>query len=155
MAEEEPQQGWLQCVMVGSGDYFMGYSGVEFIVSYNSYMVANPAEGLWVCNSPVSYGTSVDYPLVVPGNCLVELLITSEDVIHSWTANGLGVKSDAIPGRINSIMLNNLRPGYVAWGGCSEMCGVNHWQMAVEVEVLSRQDFYQWAKCMSCFSIAS
>nr|WNI01720.1 COX2 [Donax vittatus] len=131
------------------------WSGLEFIVSYSSYLISMTPDVEDVLNSNLKYGMSVDYPLVLPSNCLIELLVTSEDVIHSWTVEGLGVKCDAIPGRINSAYINNVRPGYTAWGGCSEMCGVNHWQMSAEVEVLSQQDFYQWALCMIYLSMSS
>nr|WNI01740.1 COX2 [Donax semistriatus] len=129
------------------------WPGLEFIVSYSSYLVSSPSEMVEGSGSIYKYGVSVDYPLVLPSNCLVELLITSEDVIHSWTVEGLGVKCDAIPGRINSAYINNMRPGYTAWGGCSEMCGVNHWQMSAQLEVLSQKDFYQWALCMVYLSM--
>ena len=90
------------------------------------------------------YGQVVDFPAVLMGDRDVEVLVTSADVVHSWCLNGLGVKVDAIPGRVNGVHLRNLRPGFVAWGGCSEMCGVNHWQMGAEAEVLSPVDFYLW-----------
>lgn len=49
-----------------------------------------------------------------------------------------------MPGRINRVHLSNLRPGYTAWGGCSEMCGVNHYQISIELEVLRKADFCIW-----------
>lgn len=52
---------------------------------------------------------------------------------------------DAVPGRVNSAHLSNLRPGFTAWGGCSEICGLNHWQIRAEVEVLRPEDFITWA----------
>jgi len=87
------------------------------------------------------YGQYVDYPMVLPGDRNVEVKVTSADVIHCWTIQGLGVKMDAVPGRVNTAHLSDLRPGFTAWGGCSEICGVNHWQMRAEVEVLSVSDF--------------
>ena len=72
------------------------------------------------------YGCHVDYPAVLMADRDIELLVTSADVVHSWTINGLGVKVDAVPGRVNSTHLRALRPGFRAWGGCSEICGVNH-----------------------------
>lgn len=78
------------------------------------------------------------------GDRNIEVKVTSADVVHSWTINGLGMKVDAIPGRINTVQLSGLRPGFSAWGGCSEICGVNHWQIGAEVEVLRRKDFNLW-----------
>nr|YP_009431929.1 cytochrome c oxidase subunit II [Donax semistriatus]ATA66378.1 cytochrome c oxidase subunit II [Donax semistriatus] len=119
-----------------------GLSMPELLISYDSYtMSASEGE----LEPGFRYGQHVDYPMVLPGNSNVEIKVTSADVIHCWTVHGLGVKMDAVPGRVNSAHLSNLRPGFTAWGGCSEMCGLNHWQMSAEVEVLRPEDFITWA----------
>ena len=53
----------------------------------------------------------VDNPLIVPVDRVVEVLVTSADVIHSWSVPGLGVKIDAVPGRINRVWFKALKPG--------------------------------------------
>nr|YP_009431942.1 cytochrome c oxidase subunit II [Donax trunculus]ATA66391.1 cytochrome c oxidase subunit II [Donax trunculus] len=114
----------------------------ELLIAYDSYTMSVSEGDL---EPGFRYGQHVDYPMVLPGNSNVEIKVTSADVIHCWTVHGLGVKMDAVPGRVNSAHLSNLRPGFTAWGGCSEMCGLNHWQMSAEVEVLRPEDFITWA----------
>lgn len=63
--------------------------------------------------------------LILPIKCLIRILISSEDVIHSWTIPSLGVKIDAIPGRISQIIFIINRPGLLT-GQCREICGTNH-----------------------------
>jgi len=71
---------------------------------------------------------SVHLPVGVP----IRLLITSADVIHSWAVPSLGVKVDAIPGRLNEVYLLIFREGEF-YGQCSELCGVNHGFMPIKV----------------------
>jgi len=63
--------------------------------------------------------------LYLPVNMLVRSLVTSADVIHSWTIPSLGTKVDALPGRLNQIFLFSKRVGLYS-GQCSEICGTNH-----------------------------
>lgn len=76
-----------------------------------------------------------DLPLVIPKNQNIRLLITSDDVIHSFTILGLAVKCDAIPGRLAEISLRVFRSG-VYYGQCSELCGAQHGFMPIELLVL-------------------
>ena len=74
----------------------------------------------------------VDNKLYLPVETNVRLLITSADVLHSWTVPALGVKLDACPGRLNQTSLYIKRPG-TFYGQCSEICGVNHGFMPIAV----------------------
>lgn len=76
-----------------------------------------------------------DLPLVIPKNENIRLLITSDDVIHSFTILGLAIKCDAIPGRLAEISLRVFRSG-MYYGQCSELCGEQHAFMPIEVLVL-------------------
>ena len=76
---------------------------------------------------------TVDNPLFLPAWVPISLLITSNDVLHSWTVPSLGVKMDACPGRLNIIRLFIDRPG-TFYGQCSEICGVNHAFMPIVVK---------------------
>jgi cytochrome c oxidase subunit II len=75
---------------------------------------------------------SVDKPLVLPINVNIQILVTSTDVIHSWAVPAFGIKVDAIPGRINQASFIILRKG-IYYGQCSELCGVNHSFMPIEI----------------------
>lgn len=63
--------------------------------------------------------------LILPIKCIIRILISSEDVIHSWTIPSLGLKIDAIPGRISQVLTIINRPGILS-GQCREICGTNH-----------------------------
>ncbi len=88
---------------------------------------------------------TVDNPIVVPVGATVKVLMTSDDVIHSWAVPSLGVKKDATPGRINETWFRVEKEG-TFYGMCSELCGVNHYFMPVEVVAVSREKFDSWVK---------
>jgi cytochrome c oxidase subunit 2 len=87
----------------------------------------------------------VDNPVVLPVDTDVRILTTATDVIHSWAMPALGVKMDAIPGRMNETWLRIERPG-VYYGQCSELCGDYHAFMPIKIEALSKEDFEAWTK---------
>ena len=72
--------------------------------------------------------------LIIPLRYSIRLLITASDVLHAFAVPSFGIKVDAVPGRINSVVLHVKRPG-VFFGQCSELCGVNHGFMPIEVLV--------------------
>nr|QNR04862.1 cytochrome c oxidase subunit II [Chorisquilla orientalis] len=90
----------------------------------------------------------VDNRAVLPMNTQVRVLITAADVIHSWTVPSLGVKADAIPGRLNQVSFLMNRPG-LFYGQCSEICGANHSFMPIVVESVSVDAFLNWINSMS------
>lgn len=81
-----------------------------------------------------------DRPLVLPKNMYTRLLITSDDVIHSFTVPALGVKVDAVPGRIHQIALY-IKLSDLFFGQCSELCGTNHAFMPIELISLSFKQY--------------
>ena len=82
-------------------------------------------------------------PLLVPVNTNVRVLVTSNDVIHAFAVPAFGVKEDAIQGRTNETWFNVDTPG-VYYGQCSELCGVNHAYMPIEIRAVSREEFDAW-----------
>lgn len=86
----------------------------------------------------------VDRRIVLPWNIETRLIITAADVIHSWTIPTLGVKADAIPGRLNQVTLYPLQPR-VQYGQCSEICGANHSFMPIVLEVVNIETWANWA----------
>ena len=85
----------------------------------------------------------VDNRVVVPTKTHIRILITSADVIHAWAIPSLGVKADAMPGRLNQAQMFIKREG-VFHGQCSELCGVNHGFMPIVVEGVSFKDYISW-----------
>lgn len=83
---------------------------------------------------------NVDNCLVVPCNTNVRMIVSGADVIHSWTIPSLGVKADAIPGRLNQLSLNFNRVG-TFFGECSEICGANHRFIPIMIIVIPRNEF--------------
>jgi cytochrome c oxidase subunit 2 len=81
----------------------------------------------------------VDNPLILPAFNNIHFLVTSADVLHAWAVPSLGVKVDAIPGRINHICIVLKRVG-TFYGQCSEICGVNHGFMPIKLEVFDLDD---------------
>ena len=86
---------------------------------------------------------NVDHPLVVPVDTKVRLLLTGNDVIHSWWVPDFAVKKDAIPGFINEAWFKAEKIGRYT-GQCVELCGRDHGFMPVVVEVVSKEDFAKW-----------
>uniref|UniRef100_A0AB39A5D8 Cytochrome c oxidase subunit 2 n=1 Tax=Sophonia unicolor TaxID=3237925 RepID=A0AB39A5D8_9HEMI len=84
-----------------------------------------------------------DNMLVLPFNIKSRILITSSDVIHSWTIPSLGLKIDASPGRLNQGCVNLLRPG-IFFGQCSEICGLNHSFMPIMLYSINMSQFLNW-----------
>nr|YP_009159117.1 cytochrome c oxidase subunit II [Holacanthus tricolor]AKP94321.1 cytochrome c oxidase subunit II [Holacanthus tricolor] len=84
-----------------------------------------------------------DHRMVVPVESPVRVLVSAEDVLHSWAVPTLGVKMDAVPGRLNQTAFITSRPG-VFYGQCSEICGANHSFMPIVVEAVLLESFENW-----------
>ena len=85
----------------------------------------------------------VDNRVVVPVDTNIRVLVTANAVIHAWAVPALGVKMDAVPGRMNETWMRVTKAG-VYYGQCSELCGINHGFMPVAVEAVSKADFAKW-----------
>ena len=85
----------------------------------------------------------VDNRIVVPVNTQVRVVVTGADVIHCFAVPSLGVKADAIPGRLNQVGFLIKRPG-VYYGQCSEICGSDHSFMPIVIEGVSQEKFVNW-----------
>nr|YP_010133288.1 cytochrome c oxidase subunit II [Crocidura russula]AAV33745.1 cytochrome oxidase subunit II [Crocidura russula]AAV33758.1 cytochrome oxidase subunit II [Crocidura russula] len=89
----------------------------------------------------------VDNRAVLPMEMTIRVLVTSEDVLHSWAVPSLGLKTDAIPGRLNQTTLLATRPG-LYYGQCSEICGSNHSFMPIVLELVPLSIFEKWSSSM-------
>jgi len=85
----------------------------------------------------------VDNPVVLPIDLNIRCLITSFDVIHAWSLPSFGIKCDALPGRLNQVMIHIKREG-VFYGQCSELCGVNHGFMPITVKAVDVEIYKDW-----------
>ena len=85
----------------------------------------------------------MDNVVVVPVNKVVKVLITANDVLHAWALPSFGVKRDAMPGRINETWFKAEKEG-TYYGQCSELCGIKHAFMPIEVRVVSVKEYEEW-----------
>ena len=85
----------------------------------------------------------VDNPLILPIDTHIRVLVTSADVLHSWAVPSLGVKMDAVPGRLNQLSLFINHTG-TFYGQCSELCGTNHGFMPIKVLAVTRAQYLNW-----------
>jgi cytochrome c oxidase subunit II len=106
------------------------------VAVFESYMV--PADEADVADSLRLLETTD--PLIIPAKTFIKMKITADDVIHSWAVPSFGIKTDAVPGRINTTILYVPYVG-TYYGQCSELCGVNHAYMPIHVNVVSTEDF--------------
>ena len=86
---------------------------------------------------------AVDNEVVVPVNKVVKVLITANDVLHAWALPSFGVKRDAVPGRINETWFKAEKVG-TYYGQCSELCGIKHAFMPIEVRVVTEEEYQEW-----------
>ena len=114
---------------------------------YPVEFVSNPLQrGLSSDNLDEALGPrnlAVDYPLVLPVNRYVRYQTAASDVIHSWTVPAFGVKTDAVPGRLNEGWFLVEEEG-TYYGQCSELCGKDHAYMPIEVRVVDQATYDSW-----------
>ena len=94
----------------------------------------------------------VDNRVILPYLTEIRLLVSATDVLHSWTIPSLGVKADAVPGRLNQLNILFNRSG-VFYGQCSEICGANHSFIPITVEAIQPLAFLSWVKNFSLNSL--
>jgi len=107
-------------------------------LNFDSYMINT---------SDLTFGAfrllEVDNRVILPVNTHIRLLVTADDVLHSWAVPSFGIKIDACPGRLSQASLFLKREG-VYYGQCSEICGVNHGFMPIVVKGVSVKTFGNW-----------
>jgi cytochrome c oxidase subunit 2 len=86
---------------------------------------------------------TADHAMVVPIDKVVEVDVTSQDVIHSFSVPSFGVKIDAVPGRLNKYWFKAEREG-IYYGQCSNICGIDHAFMPINVRVMNQSDYEAW-----------
>nr|QIJ59987.1 cytochrome c oxidase subunit II [Agrypnus sp. YD-2019] len=109
-------------------------------IEFDSYMI--PANEQKISDFRL---LDVDNRLPLPYKTQIRILVSSTDVIHSWTIPSMGVKVDANPGRLNQTSIFMNRPG-LYFGQCSEICGTNHSFMPIVIESISPTNFINWVK---------
>nr|QAU53923.1 cytochrome c oxidase subunit II [Haemaphysalis longicornis] len=118
--------------------WYWSYEYSDFNKEFHSFMIP---EQEMMKNSFRLLDT--DNNLVIPFNTTIKFLITSADVIHSWSLPSLSIKMDAIPGRLNQAFSFAKRPG-MFYGQCSEICGANHSFMPISLEIVKMKNFIKF-----------
>ncbi|MEH6725303.1 MAG: cytochrome c oxidase subunit II [Hyphomicrobiales bacterium] len=122
---------------------YQWYWGYEYPdnndISFDSYMLQDDERGP---NDPRLL--AVDNEIVVPVGKVVRVQVTAADVLHSFAMPSMGLKMDAVPGRLNETWFQAEREG-IYYGQCSELCGTLHAFMPIAIRVVSDEQFTQWA----------
>jgi cytochrome c oxidase subunit 2 len=118
--------------------WYWGYEYPDENIIFDSYMIETKD-----LKAGQPRLLAVDNVVVVPVNKVVKVLITANDVLHAWALPSFGVKRDAVPGRINETWFKAERVG-TFYGQCSELCGIKHAFMPIEVRVVSEEDYQEW-----------
>lgn len=112
--------------------------------TYDAWLVQDK-EDMEGEDRPFTRLLTTDTRVVVPVGKVIRVQMTSTDVLHSWAVPSLGVKKDAVPGRLNEIWFEADREG-IFYGQCSELCGTNHGFMPIEVHAVSEEEFLAWVE---------
>jgi cytochrome c oxidase subunit 2 len=107
-------------------------------INFESYMKATPS-----LEAGELRLLETDNKVMLPIDTRIRIIATGADVIHSWAVPSLGVKIDAIPGRLNQVSLDINREGSY-YGQCSELCGVNHGFMPIQIEAVTIESYVDW-----------
>ena len=86
---------------------------------------------------------AVDERVVIPAGQVVKFIVTANDVIHAFAMPAFGIKTDAVPGRINEVWFKAEKEG-LYYGQCSELCGKDHAFMPIAIRVVSQQQYDTW-----------
>nr|ASU53401.1 cytochrome oxidase subunit II [Chaitophorus kapuri] len=129
----------IMTIKIFGHQWFWSYEYSDFFnIEFESYMIINSKKESFRL-------IEVDNKTILPYKFNIRLLISSEDVIHSWTIPSLAIKIDAVPGRMNQINMFMNRPG-MYFGQCSEICGINHSFMPIQIESIKLNKFILWIK---------
>jgi len=123
-------------VKVVGHQWYWSYEIRDLNLEFDAYMLNSTTNGEFRL-------LDTDHRLVLPVRKNIRCLITAADVLHCWALPAIGVKADAVPGRLNQINFNALR-SRISYGQCSEICGANHRFIPITVEAISKSNFINW-----------
>ena len=126
-------------VKITGNQWYWNYEYPEEGLAFDSYMVDE--EDLEEGQPRL---LTVDYPMVVPEGTKVKLLITGNDVMHSFFVPALAVQTYSIIGRVNEAWIDVPLGAKSYYGQCNQICGVNHAYMPIVIEAVSADDYAKW-----------
>lgn len=103
-------------------------------------------------HSPDKYRLAVDNPIVAPAGATVRVQVTAFDVIHNFAMPSFAIKTDAIPGHTNETWFT-VPEEHIGtyYGQCSEICGIKHAFMPIQIEIVPQTVFDAWAEAAAQF----
>ena len=126
-------------IKITGNQWYWNYEYPEEGLAFDSYMVDE--EDLEEGQPRL---LTVDYPMVVPEGTKVKLLITGNDVMHSFFVPALAVQTYSIIGRVNEAWIDVPMGAKSYYGQCNQICGVNHAYMPIVIEAVSADDYAKW-----------
>ena len=126
-------------IKVTGNQWYWNYEYMDEQIAFDSYMLSDdelqPGQPRLL---------SVDNPLVVPANTKIKMLVTANDVIHSFFVPSLAVQTYALIGRVNEVWIDVPEGEKTYYGQCNQICGVNHSFMPIVVKAMAKEEYQAW-----------
>ena len=126
-------------IKVTGNQWYWNYEYMDDQIAFDSYMLSDdelqPGQPRLL---------SVDNPLVVPANTKIKMLVTGNDVMHSFFVPSLAVQTYALIGRVNEVWIDVPEGEKTYYGQCNQICGVNHSFMPIVVKAKAKEEYQAW-----------
>jgi cytochrome c oxidase subunit 2 len=126
-------------IKVTGNQWYWNYEYMDDQIAFDSYMLKDdelqPGQPRLL---------SVDNPLVVPANTKIKMLVTANDVMHSFFVPSLAVQTYAFIGRVNEVWIDVPEGEKTYYGQCNQICGVNHSFMPIVVKAMAKKEYQAW-----------
>ena len=126
-------------IKVTGNQWYWNYEYMDDQIAFDSYMLSDdelqPGQPRLL---------SVDNPLVVPANTKIKMLVTGNDVMHSFFVPSLAVQTYAFIGRVNEVWIDVPEGEKTYYGQCNQICGVNHSFMPIVVKAMAEEEYQAW-----------
>ena len=126
-------------IKVTGNQWYWNYEYMDDQIAFDSYMLSDdelqPGQPRLL---------SVDNPLVVPANTKIKMLVTGNDVMHSFFVPSLAVQTYAVIGRVNEVWIDVPEGEKTYYGQCNQICGVNHSFMPIVVKAMAKEEYQAW-----------
>ncbi len=126
-------------IKVTGNQWYWNYEYMDEQIAFDSYMLSDDELEL---GQPRLL--SVDNPLVVPSNTKIKMLVTANDVMHSFFVPSLAVQTYALIGRVNEVWIDVPEGEKIYYGQCNQICGVNHSFMPIVVKAMAKDEYQAW-----------
>ena len=126
-------------IKVTGNQWYWNYEYPDEELSFDSYMISEDE----ITEEQIRL-LSVDYPMIVPEGTRIKLLVTGNDVMHSFFVPSLAVQIYSIAGRVNEAWIDVPMGEKTYYGQCNQICGVNHAYMPIVVKAVSKEDYAVW-----------